>query len=186
MISYKHYFFHDSHVLLTQAFAASTTSSTVGDGGLPRGSTELDEETGHNCKMTPEEFQEFGLLVLGLDTHSSLFEPRKHSHGFKQTDGSLLNLLLNGFAVITNLHPVIHHNIKGDRSSLACALARCTLLPPYRSRGTHPQNNPKSLGSKRHSKMQSRRATRRPCTNPTAPYLPICSHHKRISSMDDD
>ena len=78
--------------------------------------------------MTPEEFQDFGLLVLGLDTHSSSSGPRKHSHGFKQTDSSLLNLLLNDFTVITNLHPVIHHNIEGDRSSLARALARCTLL----------------------------------------------------------
>jgi hypothetical protein len=102
-------------VLLTKVFAASTTSSTVGNGGLPRGSTELDEETGHNCKMTPEEFQDLGLLVLSLDMHSSSFGPRKHLHRFKQMDGSLLNLLLNDFAVITNLHPVIHHNIKGDR-----------------------------------------------------------------------
>jgi hypothetical protein len=78
--------------------------------------------------MTPKEFQDFGLLVLGLNMHSSSFGPRKHSHGFKQTEGSLLNLLLNDFAVITNLHPVINHNIEGDRSSLARALARCTLL----------------------------------------------------------
>ena len=127
-ISCKHYFFHDSRVLLTQAFAASTTSTTVGDGGSPCGSTKLDEETGHNCKMTANEFQDFALLVLGLDTHSSAFGPSKHSHGFKQTESSFLNMLLNDFAVITNLHPAAYHNNEGDRLSLARSLARCTLL----------------------------------------------------------
>jgi hypothetical protein len=55
-----HYYFHDGRVLLTQAFVASMTASTVGDGGHPRGSTELDDETGHNCWMTHKVFQEFG------------------------------------------------------------------------------------------------------------------------------
>ncbi len=115
-------------MLLTQAFATSTTSSTVGDGGLPRGSTELDEETGYNCRMTLKEFQDFGLLVLGLYMQSSSFGPSKHSHGFKQTDSSFLNMLLNDFVVITNLHPMIYQNIEGDRLSLTRALVRCTLL----------------------------------------------------------
>jgi hypothetical protein len=35
-ILYMHYYFHNGHVLLTQAFAASMTTSTVGDGGHPR------------------------------------------------------------------------------------------------------------------------------------------------------
>ncbi len=41
-ISYKHFYFHQSRILLTKAFATSTTASTVGNGGMPKGSTELD------------------------------------------------------------------------------------------------------------------------------------------------
>ena len=44
-ISYGHYYFHQDRVLLTHAFATSTTATTVGDGGKPRGSTELDQVT---------------------------------------------------------------------------------------------------------------------------------------------
>jgi hypothetical protein len=72
-------------VLLTQAFVDSTTATTVGDGGLQCGSTELDEETGHNCRMTPKEFGDFVLLVFGLDMHS-LLALSKHSQGFKPID----------------------------------------------------------------------------------------------------
>ena len=113
--------------LLTQAFVASTTASTVCDRGLPRGSTELNEETGHNCMMTSTEFQDFRLLVFGLEMHSSLGQTR-HSHGFKPTDHSFLNMLLSDFAVITNLQPVIYQDIEGDCLSLVRALAQCTLL----------------------------------------------------------
>jgi hypothetical protein len=65
-ISYKHFFFHQSCVLLTKAFATSTTTSTVGDDGMPRGSTELDAICGSNCAMEKDEFYMFAQLVLGL------------------------------------------------------------------------------------------------------------------------
>jgi hypothetical protein len=126
-ISYMHYYFHDRQVFLTQAFTASTTASTVGDGGHPRGSTELDDENGYNCRMTHKKFQEFGYLVFGLDSDSST-ATSKHSQGFKQTNNSFLNMILGDFATITNLHPVITQEIKGDRHSLARAHAQCTLL----------------------------------------------------------
>jgi hypothetical protein len=122
-----HSHFHNGCVLLTQAFATSTTASTVSNGGHPRGSTELDKETGHNCRMTHKEFQEFGYHVFGLDSLSSIGSS-KHSQGFRQTEYSFLNMILSNFATITNLHPVIAHKIEGGRHSLARALARCTLL----------------------------------------------------------
>ena len=34
--------------LTSHAFATSTAATTIGDGGKPRGSTELDGESGHN------------------------------------------------------------------------------------------------------------------------------------------
>jgi hypothetical protein len=78
-----HYYFHDGRVLLTQAFAASMTASAVGDGGHPRGSTELDDETRHNWRMTHKKFQEFGYLVFGLDSNSSIAKS-KHSQGLNK------------------------------------------------------------------------------------------------------
>ncbi len=47
-IFYNHFYFHQGGVLHTEAFAPSTTATTVGDGSKPRGSTELDDVTGHN------------------------------------------------------------------------------------------------------------------------------------------
>ncbi len=41
IISYRHFYFHNDRVLHTKAFAASTTATTIGDGGEPRGSTEM-------------------------------------------------------------------------------------------------------------------------------------------------
>jgi hypothetical protein len=63
---YKHFYFHQGHILHTKAFAPSTTATTVGDGGNPRGSTELDEVTGHNCNMSQEDYLVVAMLVLGL------------------------------------------------------------------------------------------------------------------------
>jgi hypothetical protein len=95
-ISYEHFFFHQSRVLLTKAFATSTTISTVGDGGTPRGSTELDAICG--SAMEKDEFYMFAQLVLGL-------RPSKQ-HGTKPSERSLVNMLLEDFVVISNLTTV--------------------------------------------------------------------------------
>jgi hypothetical protein len=54
-ILYKHFYFHHGRILHTNAFAPSTTASTIGDGGNPRGSTELDDEIGANCAMSKDD-----------------------------------------------------------------------------------------------------------------------------------
>jgi hypothetical protein len=126
IILFAHYYFHQDRVLLTHAYAASTTATTVRDGGDPRGSTELDDESEHNCRMTDEEFRIFAHLVLGLDsTHDGM---GTGSEGQKQRDCSFANMLLADFATITNLHPVIHNKIADNRQALACTLACCTRL----------------------------------------------------------
>jgi hypothetical protein len=119
-ISYKHFFFHQSRVLLTKAFATSTTASTVGDGGTPRGSTELDAICGSNCHMDMEEFHMFAHLVLGL-------YPAKQ-HGTEPSERSLLNMLLEDFVVISNLTAVFALDEPDDRPTLARRLARFSLL----------------------------------------------------------
>ncbi len=64
-IFYKHFYFHQSHVLHTKAFAPSTTATTTGDGGKPQ-SIELDDVTGHNCAMPQDKYVIFTMLVLGV------------------------------------------------------------------------------------------------------------------------
>ena len=71
-ISYAHYYFHQDRVLLTHAYATSTTATTVGDGGNPCSSTELDDKSGHNCCINDAEFWIFANLVLGLDASYAL------------------------------------------------------------------------------------------------------------------
>ncbi len=127
-ISYGHYYFHHDHVLLTHAYTTSTTATTVGDGGNPRGSTELNDKSGHKCCLTDAEFLIFAHLVLGLDSaHNSIGTGSK---GHKQRDRSYVNMLLTDYATITNLHPFpfIHNKIANNQQALACALACCTLL----------------------------------------------------------
>jgi hypothetical protein len=111
-ISYGHYYFHQDCVPLTHAYTTSTTATTVGDGGDPRGSAELNNKSGHNCRMTDAEFRIFAHLVLGLDSaHDSIDTGSK---GHKQRDRSYVNMLLTDYAMITNLHPVIHKKIAND------------------------------------------------------------------------
>jgi hypothetical protein len=65
-IFYKHFYFHQGRVLHTKAFAPSTTATTVGNGGNPRGSTKLDEVTWHNCNMSQDDYLVFSVLAFGL------------------------------------------------------------------------------------------------------------------------
>ena len=119
-ISYKHFFFHQSRVLLTKAFATSTTASTVGDGGTPRGSTELDAICGSNCHMDMKEFHMFAQLVLG--------PPPAKQHGTEPNECSLLNMLLEDFVVISNLTAFFALDEPDGKRTLACRLARFSLL----------------------------------------------------------
>ncbi len=86
-ISYQHFYFHQGQVLHTKAFAVSTTATTVGNGSKPKGSTELDDATGHNCVMTKKEYVTFAILTLGLCPGLQ--------HGTLQSKHSFLNMLLD-------------------------------------------------------------------------------------------
>ena len=118
-ISYKHFFFHQSRVLLTKAFTVSTTASIVGDGGIPKGSTEIDAICGSNCAMDNKEFDMFAQLVLGRSGEQ---------YGTKPNERSFVNMLLEDLVVITNLTAVFDLDEPNDRRSLARRLARCSLL----------------------------------------------------------
>jgi hypothetical protein len=70
ILRFEGYYFKSEHVLCTRAFSVATVSTTVNDGEFPPGSTELDDETGHNCKMSKEQYRAFTRLVLGLDNNT--------------------------------------------------------------------------------------------------------------------
>jgi hypothetical protein len=103
-----------------KAFAISTTASTVGDDGTPKGSTQLDAICGSNCTMDKDEFRLFAQLLLGLC-------PGKQ-HGTEASERSLLNMLLEDFVVISNLTTVFALDKPDDRRTLARRLARFSLL----------------------------------------------------------
>ena len=119
-ISYKHFYFHQSRILLTKAFATSTMASTVGDGGISKGSTELDAICGSNCAIEDDKFPTFARLVLGLCL--------RKQHGTEPKDRSFVNMLLDDFVAITNLTAVFALNEPDDRCALAHRLARFSLL----------------------------------------------------------
>jgi hypothetical protein len=48
-IRYEDYYIHEERVLCTCAFSVAAVMTTVDDGASPTGSTELDDESGHNC-----------------------------------------------------------------------------------------------------------------------------------------
>jgi hypothetical protein len=119
-ISYQHFYFHQGFVLHTKVFAISTTARTIGDGDKPKGSTKLDDATGHNCAMMKEEYVTFAIIVLGLRPGLQ--------HGTRQTGSSLLNMLLDDFVTLTNLTAVYLLDEPTNKHALACILAHFSLL----------------------------------------------------------
>ena len=69
-IGYKDYYLHAERVLCTRVFSVAAVSTTVDDGASPPGSTELDDDTGHNCKMSRKLYTSFAQLVLGLNNNT--------------------------------------------------------------------------------------------------------------------
>ncbi len=70
IIGYKDYYLKNKRVLCTHVFSVAAVTTTTDDGASPLGSTELDDKTGHNCKMSKEFYTSFGLLILGLNHDS--------------------------------------------------------------------------------------------------------------------
>jgi hypothetical protein len=69
VIGFNDYYFEAERVLCTRAFSTSAVGTTVHDGESPPGSNELDNETGHNCKMLHSLYR-ICTSVLGLPLDS--------------------------------------------------------------------------------------------------------------------
>jgi len=70
VIGFEDYYIHEERVQCTRAFSVAAVATTVDNGAFPPGSTELDDESGHNCKMSGEKYKSFARLVLGLNNNT--------------------------------------------------------------------------------------------------------------------
>ena len=70
IIIFNDYYFEAERVLWTRAFSTSAVGMTVDNGESPPGSTELDNETGHNCKMPHSLYRILCTSILGLSLDS--------------------------------------------------------------------------------------------------------------------
>jgi hypothetical protein len=91
VIGYKAYYVTDERVLCTRAFSTAAIATTVDDGASPQGSTELDDETGHNCRMPREIYNSFARLVLGLN---------QDTWALNRTESAFRNLIIQDLDAI--------------------------------------------------------------------------------------
>jgi len=70
IIGFNDNYFEAEQVLCTCSFSISAIGTTVDDGESPPGSTDLDDETGHNCMMPHNLYRIFCTSVLGLPSDS--------------------------------------------------------------------------------------------------------------------
>ena len=126
IIGYEDYYFENERVLCTRAFSTSAVATTIDDGAFPPGSTELDDATGHNCKMPKALYQTFCHYVLGLPSDS---------WAIRRTETAFRNLIIQDldammFYFDTDCYDVnqVPFSYPGDRKDMAMILARLTLL----------------------------------------------------------
>jgi len=130
ILGYEDYYFLNEQVLCTRAFSVSAVTTTIDDGASPPGSTELDDETGHNCKMPRELYSTFCTHVLGLPTGS---------YTAHRSEKTFRNMLLHDIDALLHYYNVNYFtqsstenpepiSLPGDRSDMARILARFTLL----------------------------------------------------------
>jgi hypothetical protein len=126
IIGYEDYYISNEQILCTRAFSVAAIATTVDDGAPPPGSTELDDEAGHNCKMSHDSYKSFARLVLGLN---------HNTWALHRTEHAFRNLVIQDLDTImyywdTNIYnikckPISHRN---DCWDMARTLTRLTLL----------------------------------------------------------
>jgi hypothetical protein len=125
IIGFNDYYFEDERVLCTHAFSTSAVGTTVKDGESPPGSTELDDETGHNCKMPHNLYRIFCTSVLGLPSDS---------WAVTRLEAAFKNLLLHNLDAIMyyfdtdTYYKDVPISLPGVRKDMAMIFARLTLL----------------------------------------------------------
>ncbi len=110
-------FYIDSNgrILRTNFFGSGAIGSTVGDGGSPQGSTELDTEAGYNCELPRKQHRLYCTIVCALDPKG---------YGIRRNNNNAYNTKLNDLYCLINTIPTRGSNIPGDREHMAVGLAR--------------------------------------------------------------
>jgi hypothetical protein len=125
IIGFNDYYFEAERVLCTCMFSTSTARMTVDDGESPPGSTELDDKTGHNCKMPHNLYRIFCTSVLGLPSDS---------WAVTHMEAAFKNLLLHDLDAMMNYFDTDTYyknapvSLPGDCKDMATIFARLTLL----------------------------------------------------------
>ncbi len=125
IIGYKDYYIRHEHVLCICAFSIAAVTTTIDDGAYPPGSTELDNETGHNCKMSQRLYTSFSLMVLGID---------HNSWATTCTKSAFCNLILQDIDALMYYYDTNYYvnnmpvSSPGDLTDMAFILVRLTLL----------------------------------------------------------
>jgi hypothetical protein len=124
IIGYDNFYFENECILCTRVFSVTAIASTIDNGASPPGSTELDDETGHNCKMSCELYKSFTLLVLG--NHDSWANACAKS--------TFCNLILQDIDAIIYYYDTDNYvnghliSLPGNLTNMAHILVRLTLL----------------------------------------------------------
>jgi len=127
VIGYEEYYFENERVLCMRAFSTSAVATTIDDGASPPGSTELNNNTGHNCKTPKALYKAFCHHVPGLPPNSWA------SH---QTESAFHNLIIQDLGAMmfyynTGCYDInqVPFSYPGDQKDMARILTRrLTLL----------------------------------------------------------
>lgn len=103
-----------------EAFLVAAVSTTVNDGESLPGSTELDNEKGHNCSMMVDQYRIFSRMVLGL-----------HDNSWMRfwTENALRNMILHDLDVMLYYYDTNWH-VHGKPMSLPGDLMDMWLSSP--------------------------------------------------------
>jgi hypothetical protein len=125
IIGYEDYYINNERVLCTRAFTIAAVATTINDGANPPGSTELDDKTGHNCKVSRRLYTSFGLMVLGLD---------HNCWTATCTKSAFRNLIIQDIDALMYYYDTYNYvnsmpvSSPSNLTDMACILARLTLL----------------------------------------------------------
>jgi len=125
IISFNNYYFEAGQVLCTRAFSISAVGTAVDDGESPPGSTELDDETGHNCKMPHNLYRIFCTSVFGVPSNS---------WAITRSEAVFKNLILHDLDAMMYYFDTDAYyknepiSLPGDLKDMAMIFARLTLL----------------------------------------------------------
>jgi hypothetical protein len=125
IIGFEDYYFENKHILCMRAFSVAAVISMINDGTSPTGSTKLDDETGHNCKMLSTLYKSFCHVALSLN---------HNSWAITQFESAFCNLILQDNNCLVYYYDAdtycksMPFSYNGDLTNMSRILVQLTLL----------------------------------------------------------